>query len=319
MFSRLLLAVALAGSYALAVAQPAAGFPERPVKIIVPTVPGPPPDVVARLVAERLSLRFGRPVIVENRPGALGSIGLQAVARAPADGYTLGLLAMPYVIAPSLLAHVPYDIETDFAPVALVNWSYAVLAVPAASPARSLDELLAQARARPGALKYASSGNGTPPHLAAEMLRRAAGVEFVHVPYKGTPPSITALLSGEVDFAFVAPGALAPHVASGKVRLLATPAPRRLAAYPSLPTLAELGYPVEVSDWQGIVAPSGTPAATLRRLHAEIQAAVLALGDRFRAIGMEPADLGPDEFAELVRSESRKWRRVVQETGIRID
>ena len=319
MLVRLFVAVALAAVSAAVAAPPDADFPERPVKIIVPTVPGPPPDVVARLLAEKLSLRFGHAVIVENRPGAIGSIGLQAVARAPADGYTLGLLAMPYVIAPSLLPQVRFDIERDFAAVALVNWSYAVLAVPAASPAHSVDELLAQARSLPGRIKFSSSGNGTPTHLAGEMLRRAASVEVLHVPYKGTPASITALLSGEVDFAFVAPGGLAPHVASGAVRLLATPAPHRLAAYPALPTLMELGYRVEVSDWQGIVVPAGTPATRVKRLQAETHAAVLALGDRLRGIGMEPADLGPEEFGRLVQSESRKWRRVVHETGIRID
>lgn len=318
MLIRALLLTALATGSGVLGAQ-ATHFPERTVRIIVPTVPGPPPDVVARLIAEKLSLQLARPVIVENRPGAVGSIGLQAVARAPADGYTVGMLAMPYVVAPSLLPQVPYDIENDFAPVALINWSYAVLAVPSASPAHSVDGLLAEAKAHPGGIKYASSGNGTPPHLAGEMLRRSAGVELVHVPYKGTPASVTALLTGEVDFAFAAPGALAPHVVAGRVRLLATPAPRRLAAYPDLPTLAELGHAVEVSDWQGIVAPSGTPAARVKRLHAEIHAAVLALGERFRAIGMEPADLGPEEFGKLVRSESRKWRRIVQESAIRLD
>jgi tripartite-type tricarboxylate transporter receptor subunit TctC len=318
MLARFLVAAALGGMALIAASQPAV-FPDRPVKLIVPTVPGPPPDVVARLVAEKLSARLAHPVVVENRPGAVGSIGLQAVARAPADGYTLGLLAMPYVVAPSLLPQVPYDIERDFAPVALINWSYAVLAVPAASPAHSLDELIAEAKARPGGLKYASSGNGTPPHLAGEMLKRSAGIELMHVPYKGTPASITALLSAEVDFAFVAPGPLGPHVAAGRVRLLATPAPRRLAAYPDLPTLSELGHAVEVSDWQGIVAPSGTPAARIKRLHDEIHGVVLELSDRLRAIGMEPADLGPEEFRQLVRSENAKWRRVVRESGIRID
>ena len=210
------------------------------------------------------------------------------MAKAPPDGYTLGILSMPFVIAPSLVAQIPYDLERDFAPIGLVVWHYSILVVPAGSPAKSVPELVALAKAKPGALKFSSGGNGTPPHLAGELFNRAAGLEIAHIPYKGAPASVAALLSGDVDMMIAATGAASVHVKSGKLRALATSSPQRIAAYPALPTFLELGYGVEIRDWHGIVAPAGTPKDLIGRLHEEI-AKVTATPEtrqRFEALGM---------------------------------
>ncbi len=320
----LALAVASLLTIASSMAQPRdlEPYPTKPIKLIVPTVPGPPPDVVARLLGEKLAAAFGRPVVIENRPGAIGTIGLNAVVKAPADGHTLGLIALPYIVAPSLLAKVPYDTERDLAPVAMINWSYALLVVTGASSVRSLADLVALANAKPGALKFSSGGNGTPPHLAGELFIREAGVKLTHIPYKGSPAGVIALLAGDVDLTFGPTATVSPHLKSGKLRALATAAPRRLTLHPEIPTLIELGYPaLEVSDWQGVVAPARTHRYVIARLHAEI-AKVLATPDfreRLNVLGMEAADLGPEPFAAHIHKEIRRWGSLVRAAGIKAD
>jgi tripartite-type tricarboxylate transporter receptor subunit TctC len=303
-------------------AQDAVAYPTKPIRLIVPTVPGPPPDVMARNLGEKLAGALGQPVIVDNRPGAIGTIGLNIVVKAPADGYTIGVIGLAYIAGPSLLAHVPYDTEKQLVPVTLTNWSYPVLAVPAASPVRSVGDLVALAKSRPGMLKYSSGGNATPPHLAGELFKREAGVEILHIPYKGSTANITALVAGEVDLAFGPTMALSPHIKSGKLRALATAGRHRLAPYPEVPTLVELGYSrLEVNDWHGIVAPSGTPGEVIGRLHAEIMK-VLANTDfrqRLDALGMETVGLGPEPFAAHIRSEIQRWNRLVRDAGIKAD
>jgi tripartite-type tricarboxylate transporter receptor subunit TctC len=298
-----------------------AAYPERPIRLVVPTVPGTVPDVISRLLGERLAAELGQPVVVENRPGAIGTIGLAAVARAEPNGYTLGVLTVPYIVAPSLLAQMPYDTERDLAPVTLVAWNYSVLAVPTGSPARSVADLVALAKAKPGTLKFSSPGNATPPHLGGELFKRAAGIDVYHVPYKGAAPSAAAVMTGEVDMAFAAPGAIAQYVKAGKLRVLATSAPRRLAAYPDLPTLQELGYAVELSDWQGIVVPAGTPQEVTAALNGAI-VKVLAADDfrqRLDVLGMAPGGMGPSEYATYIREEIRRWGKLVRDAGIRAD
>ena len=288
----------------------------------MPTVPGPPPDVVARMVGERLAGALGQAVVVENRPGAIGTIGLNFVAKAAPDGYTLGLIALPYIVAPSLLPQVPYDTERDLAPVSLINWSYTVLAVLAALPVRPVADLVALAKARPGALRFSSSGNATPPHLVGELFMRAAGVTITHIPYKGSPAAVIAVLAGEVDLTISPTVSVSPYLHSGKLRALATPSPRRLALFPDVPTLVELGYPgIQIRDWQGIVAPAGTPKDVIARLHAEVFK-VLASPDvrqRLEVLGLEAAGLGPDQFAAHMRNEIQTWARRVREGGIKAD
>ena len=297
-------------------------YPSKPIKLIVPTVPGPPPDVVARLLGEKLAAAFGRPLVVENRPGAIGTIGLNAVAKASADGYTLGLIALPYIVAPSLLATVPYDTERDLAPVAMINWSYTLLAVTGASNVRSVADLVAVANAKPGTLKFSSGGNGTPPHLAGELFIRAAGVQITHIPYKGSPAGVMALLAGDVDLTFGATAMVSPHLKSGKLRALATVAPRRATLHPEIPTLIELGYAgLAVSDWQGVVAPAGTPRDVIARLHAEIVKLLVTpdFRERLHALGLEPSALGPELFAAHIQNEIHRWGRLVRAAGIRAD
>jgi len=322
--NRRIVLMAIAGFSALAPlagAQDSAPYPVKPIRMIVPSTPGSPPDVVGRIIGEKLSAALGKPLVFDNRAGATGIIGLDALARSPADGYTLGVMSMPFVINANLVAKMPYDTEKDFTPVALVNWSYNLLAVPTASPVKSVAELIAAAKAKPGALKY-SATNGTPSHLASELFKRDVGVDIQHVPYKGAPESVLAVLTGDVDMIIGTVGALTPHIKAGKLRALATAAPQRIAAYPVLPTFVELGYPgVQVRDWQGFVAPAGTPKSVIARLHAEIAKAT-ALPDvkaRLEALGMEPAGAGPEQFAAHIHSEMQRWGKLVREAGIRAE
>lgn len=299
-----------------------ASYPSRPIHFIVPSSPGNPPDVIARLLGEQLSRRLGVPVVVENRPGAIGTIGLGAVARSAPDGYTIGVSTLPFIIAPRLLSHVSYDTEKDLAPVALVAWNYTALAVPASARWHSVAELVAAARAHPGTMKFASAGNGTPSHLGGELLNREAGIELVHIPYKGGPAAVAALLAGDADLYIGAAGAIAAQVRSGRLRALATPAPQRLAALPDVPTLAELGYPgVQITDWQGVVAPAKTPTPIIARLRSEIGATLRMpeVRARLEKLGMPVADEGPKAFGAHVHGELQRWRKLVQDAGIHAD
>ncbi|MFM9883348.1 MAG: Bug family tripartite tricarboxylate transporter substrate binding protein [Burkholderiales bacterium] len=318
--TRLCCAAALAATVLIALPTEAA-YPDRPIKLIVPAVPGTAPDVLSRLISDRLGNALGQPVVVENRPGAIGTIGLSAVAKSAPNGYTLGVLNVPYIVAPNLLAQMPFDIERDLQPVSLMAWNYGVLVVPAASPVHSMADLVSIAKHKPGDLKFSSPGNATPPHLAVEFFKRAAGIDLTHIPYKGAAAAVAALLAGDVDIYFASPGVIAQLVKAGKLRTLATAAPRRLIGHPELPTFAELGYAVEVSDWQGLVAPAGTPVEVIARLHAEITK-ILADPDmraRLQVLGMEPGDLGPQQFAPHVQSELTRWGKLVREAGIKAD
>ena len=295
-------------------------YPAKPIRLFVSTGPGAPPDVMARLLAAKLAVSLGQPVLVENRPGASGSIGMNAVAKAAPDGHTIGIFSMGYTTAPSLVAQMPYDTERDLAPVTMLARDSNLLVVPSGSPAKSVAELVATAKARPGLLKFASGGNSTPAHLSGELFKRETGVDIVHIPYKTPPAGAAAVLSGEVDMMFGATVAVAPHIKSGKLRVLATATPKRLPAYPDLPTLVELGYPnVVVSNWSGIVAPAGTPKDVIERLHLEIRK-ILAMPEvlkRLEGLGVEASPARPEEFGALMRSELQKWNKVVRDAGIK--
>lgn len=320
-FTSIVAAATLALAPHVARSQAAASYPTKPIRIIVAGPPGIPPDVVARILGERLAAPLGQPVVIENRPGTNGIIGLQALARSAPDAYTLGIISMPVTVTPSLVARIPYNMERDFAPVTMVAWAYPILAVSAARPMKSVADLVAAAKARPGALNFASGGNGTPPHLAGELFKRAAGVDIVHIPYRGALEGVAAVLAGDADMMIGATGATSPHVKSGKLRALATSSPRRIAAYPDLPTLVELGYNVEVRDWLGVLAPAGTPKVLIARLHAQIAKATATLDtrQRFEALGMEVVDMGPEEFGTHIRSELQRWAQVVRDAGIKPD
>ena len=299
----------------------AAEYPDKPIKLIVPTTAGSTPDVVARFIGVELAAVLGQPIVIDNRPGAIGTIGLNAVAKAAPDGYTLGVQTMPYIVAPSLLAKLPYDSETDLLAVAQVLRNYSLLVVPAASSIHSMADIVDRAKARPGQLKFASSGNATPSHLAFALLQKKVGIDLQHIPYKGTPPVMLALLASEIDMAICGLTACAQQIAVGKLRPLATAAPHRLPAYPKVPTLTELGYGVEITDWLGVVAPAGTPREIVDKLHAAL-AKVVAMPEirqRLEAVGMEPASTGPEAFAALIHSEILKWKAVVRDARITVD
>ena len=303
-------------------AQGGSRYPIKPVKLIVSSAPGTPTDLVARILGEKLSGSLGQPVIVDNRPGGSGTIGMTVVAKAPPDGYTLGLLAMSYLTAPALIARMPYDAEKELIAVTLLTRDSNLLVVPGASSFRSVGELVAAAKARPGILKFASGGNSSPAHLAGELFKREAGVEIIHIPYKGAVAGVTAVLTGEVDLMFAATAAASPQIKSGRLRVLAASTPSRVAGFADVPTLVEIGYPnVAIANWFGIVAPAGTPKEIVARLDAELQN-VKAKPDirrRLEAIGLEVANAGPEEFAALMRSEGQKWVKVARDAGLRPD
>jgi tripartite-type tricarboxylate transporter receptor subunit TctC len=317
----LMAAAMLAVAPLIAQAQGPAAYPTKPIRIIVAGPPGIPPDVVARILGEKLAAPLAQPVVIENRPGTSGIVGLDALAKSTPDAYTLGIISMPVTVTPSLVARMPYDMERDFAPVGLVAWAYPILAVSAAKPMKSVADLVAAAKAKPGALNFASGGNGTPPHLAGELFKQATGVNIIHVPYKGAVEGVAAVLSGDADMMIGATGAMSPHVKAGKLRALATSSPRRIAAFPELPTFVELGYDVEVRDWLGFLAPAGTRRDLVERLHSEMVKVTAAPDTRQRleALGVEVANMGPEEFRKHIRSELQKWAKVVRDAGIKLD
>lgn len=311
--------VVLVAAAASALAQPA--WPTKPLRVVSAAPPGTPGDVVARIISEPLSHRLGQPVVVENRPGAINTIGLAAVARAEPDGHTIGILGLPSTVAPSLLGSMPYDTLRDLAPVRQVTWVSNVLVVRPATPIATVKDLVAAAKARPHSVTFASGGNGTPAHLAAALFGIAAGVEMRHVPFKGAVAGVTAVIGEQVDLMFAVAPSVIRQVQAGKLRALATPAPERLALMPDVPTLAELGYDIDVRDWHGLVAPAATPPHAIERLNAALGAVLdtAEVKDRLGAVGLEVARSDPGQFAGHIRRELDRWAGVVRAAHIRAD
>ena len=298
-------------------------WPNKPIRIIVPTSPGSPPDLVGRIVGERLVAALGQPVVVENRPGAIGSIGLNAVAKATPDGYTFGVTSIGYLLAPTLLTNVPFDMLTDLAPVVQINWESQILVVRASSPWKSVKDLIAHAKSQPGRITFASGGNGTPAHVTGEFFKKHTGIDIRHVPFKGSVQGVSAIVGEQVDMMFGATPAANPHIQSGRLRALATPGPNRIPACPEVPTMLELGYAgVEIRGWQGFVAPAATPKVVIARVASEV-AKITALPDikaRLAVLGMEAAgESGSDAFGTLIRSEFARWSKVARDAGLRAD
>jgi tripartite-type tricarboxylate transporter receptor subunit TctC len=319
----LVLAMALLAAGPAQAQSNGAAYPARPIHWILPGAAGSPPDVAARIVGEGLAAELGEPVIIENRPGASGTIALAAVVKSAPDGHTLGMLSVPPVVAPSLLPALAYDTLRDLVPVMQFAQTQYLLAMRAESPIHSVAELVAAAKANPGRLTFASAGNGGVPHLAGELLRLQAGIDIRHIPYKSAPFAVTALLGGQVDILILSSPGLSPHIKSGKLQALATLAPSRLPGYPDVPTLKEAGFPgIEMSDWFSIAAPAGTPRGIVDRLSAAARK-VLAQGEtsgRLTAAGFIPVlDSSPERSAALVRSELKRWASVVREGGIHAD
>ena len=301
----------------------AAPWPSKPITYVVPFAAGGTTDILARLIGEKLSKALGQPIIVENRPGAGGNIGSDFVARAAPDGYTiLGGTISSHAINVSLYAKMPYDPEKNFAPITLIGSLANVLAVNADSPIRTVQELIAEAKAKPGALTFASSGAGTSQHLAGELFKRLAGVEITHIPYKGSSPALQDLIGGHVSMVFDNVVAVAALIKSGKVRPLGVTSLKRVQAFPDVPTIAESGLSdYEVVSWQGIFAPAGTPPDIVKRLNEEI-VKILRMPDvveRMDTLGLEPVGNTPEEFAKFQRAEIAKWAKVVKEAGLKAE
>ncbi len=303
-------------------AQGAANYPNKPIRIIVPFPPGAFNDTLGRLLAQRLQDTWGQPGIVENKPGAGSLVGTEFVAKAPADGYTLLIVALPFSVLQSLHPKANLDVLRDFAPIIQAGATPNVLVVNPGLPVHSIADFIKLAKSKPGQIAYASSGAGTSNHLSMEMFKTMTGTDLVHVPYKGSAPAMTDLLAGQVQAFFDnAPNAL-PHVRAGKLRALAVTTSTRSSFAPDLPTVAEGGVPgYEITAWFGVVAPSGTPGDIVQKLNAEALRfiALPETRDRFIKAGVEPAGGTADQFSQHLRSEVAKWAKVVKDSGAKVD
>src|ERR1041385_5344428 len=316
-----LLAAAAAANNAAA--QDPSRYPERPIRLVVPQAAGSATDNVSRTLAPELSKQLGQNVVVDNRPGGALTIGIDIVAKSAPDGYTIGQGPVgALAITRHMVAKLPYDIERDLQPVALVTTGYMLLAVSPKTPFHSVKELIDYARKNPGKLSNASSSNGSPGHVSGELFKYMTGTDIVHVPYKGGAPAIADLIAGNVELMFESTNSIAPHVRAGRVRALAVTGLKRSISLPEVPTLVEAGVPgYEANAWSGVIAPAGLPRPILERLNKAINAAILVpeTQQRFEQLGSEGGGGTPEEFAELIRRDSAKWADVVKRSGAKID
>jgi tripartite-type tricarboxylate transporter receptor subunit TctC len=298
-------------------------YPEKPVRIIVGFPPGGPSDTVARLLGQKLAETWGKPVLVENVPGAAGNIGADRVAKAAPDGYTLGLPNEAQIVINPSLYKLPYDPVKDFAPITQVVMSAQVLVVHPSLPTKNVRELVALATARPGELTFASGGSGNQVHLAGELFKSMAGIDVSHIPYKGVALAIPDLLGGRVTMMFSPISVVLPLVREKRLRALAVTSLRRSPTVPELPTMDQSGFRgFETTSWFGLLAPATTPATIVRKVHLETVKEVLALADvrtKFADLGFEIIGNSPDEFAAAIRAEIRKWAKLIKESGIKAD
>ena len=295
-------------------------YPNRPVRIIVPQTAGGAVDIVARAIAQKLSESWGQQVIIDNRPGANGIIGMEAVAKAKPDGYTLGApFTSVLAINPFVYKTLPYDAFRDFAPVMQSVANVIVLVVHPSLPVRSVKDLVALGKSRPGDLVYGSFGVGNLTHLAGELLRMETKMKMVHVPYKGETPAVTDLIGGQYVLLFSTSAGVFAHIKEGRLRLLATGGEKSAAAYPNAPTMAEAGFPgAGVTGWSGLAMPAGTPPEIVQKFSREAARHVKSaeMSERLTALGAEPVGSSPDEFTAFIKSEATKWSRVIREAGI---
>jgi tripartite-type tricarboxylate transporter receptor subunit TctC len=295
-------------------------YPVKPVRYLIPFSAGDSPDIVGRLLGERLTQMWGQPVVVENRVGAGGTVGAAVAAKAPPDGYTLFQCNIASnAIAYSLYAKLPYDPLRDFTPISRIGTTSSALVVHPSTPAKSVAELIAYAKANPGKLSYGSPGVGTSPHLSMELLKLMARIDVVHVAYKGAAPAIADLLGGQIPTGIVNIPALLPLVQAGRLRALAVTGPKRASQWPSVPTMAEGGLPgYNVTSWYGLCAPTGTPRPVIDKVHADLST-VLLLPDvqqRLNDLVIDAAPTSPEQFGEFIRSETSRWAKVVKDSGI---
>lgn len=325
MESRLAIA-AVAGPLCITLLSGAAhaqNYPIKPIRVIVAFAPGGGTDILARATAQKLTEAWGQPVVVENRPGASGNIGTEAVARSQPDGHTLlATSSGPFVISPSLYPKLPYDPAKDFAPVTLaVSYSYLLVAHPSV-PARTIKELIALARARPGRLNCASGGLATPPHLATELFKMMSRTDITHIPYKGTGAALVDVLGGHVDLLFGNLPSQLPHVRNGRLRPLGISTVQRSELLPDVPTISESGVKgFEATSWFGWFAPAGTPPAVIAKLHGEIARIVQSPDMKSRLVndGAEPVVNTPEQFVEYMRADSAKWATVIKAASVKAE
>ena len=313
----LALALALA-----ATASWAQNYPARPVRIVVPFAVGGSADIYGRFLAAKLSDAMGHPFVIENRPGGGAVVGTDAVAKSAPDGYTVLIMSNTHTVNETLIPKKPYDLMRDLAPVTGINYQDLLLVAAPGVQAKDLREFIALAKAQPGKLNYASSGPGTPYHMAGELFKYMAGVDIVHVPHKGSDQARTAVLGGQVDMMFDAISTIVSHVRAGKLKGLATTGKVRSAVTPEIPTAAEAGVPgYEATIWLGLMAPAGTPRPILERLSAEVIKVINAsdVKENWGKQGAVPMGMTPDEFGRFVREDVTKWARLVKDTGMKVD
>jgi tripartite-type tricarboxylate transporter receptor subunit TctC len=297
-------------------------YPTKIIRLIVGFPPGGATDITARLVGQKMAASLGQNILIDNRPGANSNIGTEAAARAAPDGYTLLMCTIASTINHSLYKNLPFDLLKDFTPVTQTTSVQSFLAIHPSLPVRSVKELIALAKAKPGTLNFASSGTGGSPHLAGEMFKLMAGVDMVHVPYKGTAPELNDLLAGNVKIAFETTPALLPHVKEGKLIALAVNSAKRTPLLPNVPTMAEAGLAgFEMSSWNGLLVPARTPKAIVTRLHKEAVQALQApeVSEKLSGLGADPVGSAPEQFAAFMQAETKKWARVIREANIKAE
>ncbi len=300
----------------------AQSYPTKAIRIVVPFPAGGTSDILARAIGQKLTDEWKQAVIVDNRPGAGANIGAEVVVKSPPDGYTLLLASTIHTINPSLYSKLAYDPVRDFTPITLIATTSQVLAVHPSLPVGSVKEFIAYAKKRPGQLNYSSAGNGSQPHLTAELFKKRTGIDIVHVPYKGAPPAMTDLLAGHVALTFATAPSAVPHVKSGKLRALAVSTAKRISALPELPTISEAGVPgFEAGGANGLVGPAGMMAAVVDRLNTAVIKIVNepAMSKFLSDQGAEPSTTTPAEYAAYIKSEVAKWAQAVKDSGARID
>ena len=298
-------------------------WPSKPITYVVPFPAGGTTDVLARLIGQKLGPALGTTIVVENKPGAGGNVGSEFVARAAPDGYTiLGGTISSHSINVSLYPKLPYDPVSSFQPITLIGTNPNILVVNANSPYKSVQDITAALKAKPGSLSYASAGNGTSQHLSSELYKYMAGVDMVHIPYKGSGPAIQDVIGGQVPMMFDTSVVAGPHIEGGRLRALAVTSAKRASAFPNVPTMAESGVPgYDVVSWQAIFAPAGTPKPIVDRLHAEL-AKILQdpeVKDRLAKLGLDPSGMTPAELTAFQKAEIDKWAKVIKAANIKID
>ena len=312
--------IAASAVFLIATAQAQTTYPDKPIKLIVPWGTGGSTDILARTLSQRLGQTLGQSVVVENKPGAAGAIGTEAMARAAPDGYTIGIIELPHAIAPSVVQKLPYDLQKDLQPIMLIGTSPLVLFTSAGLAAKNVAELVAAAKAQPGTISLAHSGNGSSSHLAAELLQQKTGAKFVLASYKGSGPAMLDVTGNHVQGHFATMASGAGSLKTGKVNALAAASAKRVATMKDTPTFAEGSVSdFIIEQWWGLVVPKGTPPAVIEKIRAEVAAALghVSIQDRMRELAIEPRPLGPDAFSTFVDSEVKRWAAVVKAAGIK--